>query len=143
MEKMLSLEQIKEYIENICFKKIIDKITRQDTHVTNIAKVWSENKTQRAVQDYKNFLFLKRKYSTSHPNLPPSAEIDEIWHHHILDTQRYHEDCKAIFGEYLHHDPYFGLNGEEDLKRLYEAFEITQQLHFKEFGDYLWEYDDN
>src|SRR2546425_280636 len=102
----LSLDDAKAYINNICFNKIIDKLTRSDTKVTNILCIWSKSKAERAVQDYKNFLFLKRKYNESYPNLPPTADIDEIWHQHILDTKQYHQDCQAIFAGYLHHDPY-------------------------------------
>lgn len=137
-----SLDEAKAYIESMCFKRIINKITRVDTEITNIIKVWSKSKAENAVQDYKKFLFIKKKYSDQFPKIPPSAEVDEIWHHHILDTRQYHKDCQAIFGEFLHHDPYFGLNGKKDLKDLLDAFEITQKLYFDEFGDYLWEYDD-
>ena len=34
-----------------------------------------------------------------------SRDVDEFWHHHILDTIAYFEFCGAIFGCYIHHRP--------------------------------------
>lgn len=138
-----SLITSRKYIDDMNFDNIINKITRTDTHLTNIKKVWSSEKATHAVEDYKKFLFLKRKHIADNYYLPPTADIDEIWHHHILDTRQYHQDCQAIFGEYLHHCPYFGLRGKADFQALLDAFEITQQVYFDEFGDYLWEYEES
>jgi hypothetical protein len=44
----------------------------------------------------------------------PTRAIDIFWHHHILDTQKYHADCEAVFGFYLHHFPYSGIFPGED-----------------------------
>jgi hypothetical protein len=50
---------------------------------------------------YRVFLFLKKIY----PNAPvrPHPAADIFWHEHILQTKKYHADCKKIFGKYLHH----------------------------------------
>lgn len=61
-------------------------------------------------------------------------EVDEIWHHHILDTRQYFRDCLQIFGYYFHHYPYFGIRGEPDKQNLDLAFDVTQELHEIEFG---------
>ncbi|HJV33365.1 MAG TPA: hypothetical protein VJ694_05045 [Patescibacteria group bacterium] len=55
------------------------------------------------VRGYQRFLVLR----VLHPDkrIRPMAGADALWHAHILDTRRYHADCQAIFGEYLHHDP--------------------------------------
>jgi hypothetical protein len=137
-----SLKSAREAIFSLDLGQIVDKITRTDNALTGIEKPWSRAKAEEAVELYKRYLWLVRKHRERHPFLPPSREIDFIWHAHILDTRRYHEDCDAIFGAYHHHDPYFGLNGPADEKHLRESFDLTQQLHFTEFGDYIYELDD-
>lgn len=138
-----NLEEIKVFIDNLDFSLIIDKLTRPDTDITNIKNVWSLEKAKYHVQQYKNYLFLIRKYSSEYTHIPRSNDIDEIWHHHILDTRKYQEHCHTIFGYYLHHDPYFGLNGEEDRNNLFSTWDITQELYLKEFGEYIYEYDED
>jgi hypothetical protein len=90
-----------------------------------------------AIQLYRNYLFLIKKHSSQGYIISPSVDIDEIWHHHILDTYKYHDDCIALFGQYLHHYPYFGMRGESDFKSMQEAFTMTQKFHKIEFGDYI------
>lgn len=130
-----SIEQAKEYIDALDFSMIVKKITRADV---NISRVWSEQQATEAIQLYKNFLLLNKKHKHQF-NLVPSLEIDEIWHHHILDTSSYVRDCENIFGELLHHFPYFGMRGPEDEKNLAIAFDKTQELYYLEFGEYVYE----
>jgi hypothetical protein len=52
-----------------------------------------------------------------------------------LDTQKYAEECSTVFGEFLHHFPYFGLRGEEDQRALRTAYESTLELMRDEFGE--------
>lgn len=82
---------------------------------------------------YRRFLFLTFKYK-SQP-IVVSEPIDDFWHHHILDTRKYAEDCSAVFGEFLHHFPYFGLRGEEDMLALRNAYQSSLDLMRQEFGD--------
>lgn len=130
-----SIEAAVAYINGIDFSGIIEKLTTPDVLVS---RLWKIEECHEAIQYYKNFLLLNKKYLESYPVIPPSMEIDEIWHHHILDTRAYHKDCEKIFGYYFHHYPYFGTRGEQDYLNLTSAFEITQQLHHKEFGDYIY-----
>jgi hypothetical protein len=87
----------------------------------------------RAEAGYRQFLKLAAKY----PGVPvvPSEAVDEFWHMHILDTQRYADDCASIFGYFVHHDPYMGIDGPEDEARLLEAAERSNALWAQEFGD--------
>jgi hypothetical protein len=87
----------------------------------------------RAEGGYRQFLKLAAKY----PDFPvvPSEAVDEFWHMHILDTQRYAADCARIFGYIVHHDPYMGIDGPEDEVRLLEAAERSNALWAQEFGD--------
>lgn len=37
--------------------------------------------------------------------LVPDPVTDVVWHTHILFTEKYHQDCETLFGEYIHHRP--------------------------------------
>lgn len=136
--KFPTLDESFEHIQRLDFSMIIYKITQPDP---SIAMLWDEESAIEATRYYKNYLWLLRKYSELHSVIPPSIEIDEIWHHHILDTYQYEKDCLMIFGQFLHHYPYFGMRGEQDKIDLHNQFEITQQLHFKEFGEYIFSFE--
>jgi hypothetical protein len=99
----------------------------------NIARVWPEAQARRAVRLYKNFLALH--VLSPRPDLPvnPTPEVDEIWHHHILDTRRYAEDCEAIFSAYFHHDPYpgrFEVHSREEVHRRGLAGRLLALIEF-------------
>lgn len=91
---------------------------------------WSKEDVVLMNDYYKKWLVIHACY----PELAiaPSAKLDEYWHMHILDTQKYMEDCQLVFGRYLHHYPYFGLEGDkEDLNK---GFELTRKLFMHHFG---------
>lgn len=69
--------------------------------------------------DYRRYLALRLLHPDREivPTGGRSREVDKIWHMHILDTRRYHTDCQAIFGEYLHHAP--GVLPDKTSARLY------------------------
>ena len=51
---------------------------------------------------------------------------------------KYVEDCDNLVGYFLHHYPYFGMNGERDAQNLSDAFKETKQLYKKHFCiDYI------
>lgn len=109
---------IKNKIENLDLAPIKFKMIKE--------KGWSPETAERVEPLYKAYLML---YAV----LPdethvPSVEIDEMWHAHILDTEKYMADCYNIFGYYLHHFPYLGLRGEEDAQRLDDSFNQTREL---------------
>lgn len=81
---------------------------------------------------YKRWLFLRRKHEGK--QLPPSHDIDIMWHAHILDTYFYHEVCDRVFGYYFHHYPYFGIRGDGDKQNLYDSFRLMLDTYKKEFG---------
>lgn len=82
---------------------------------------------------YKRFLCLTALYPEKQIVIP--EVLDGFWHHHILDTRKYAEDCDAVFGRFLHHFPYFGLRGEEDAKALHEAYRDTLEVMHREWGE--------
>jgi hypothetical protein len=65
----------------------------------------------------------------------PCGLVDEMWHRHILDTAAYREDCRAIFGQFLDHFPYFGMRGEDDAQALNDAYADTLWRYRDAFGD--------
>jgi hypothetical protein len=129
--------EVMAYLEAMDFRLLIEKITRLD--VINTGIVWPRPAAETAVRQYKRYLYLVYKYRRQEDHLPPSLEIDEIWHHHILHTEQYHKDCQFIFGGYLHHFPYFGMRGPEDFKNLQSSFAETRALYEAEFGEPLLE----
>jgi hypothetical protein len=87
----------------------------------------------RAELKYRRWLVLRRTF-LGEP-LPPTAEIDDFWHSHLLHTEQYTLDMQAVFGEYMHHFPYFGVRSDEDREDLLEAFEGTKRHYLAEFGE--------
>jgi hypothetical protein len=96
---------------------------------------WSLEQSDEAEVEYKRYLHLTKKFPDA--SLVPHSIMDDMWHQHILDTRAYHKDSNSIFGEYLHHYPYFGLRSEEDQKNLDVAFEETQRIYAQEFHEMM------
>lgn len=97
---------------------------------------WSKSKCHEAEKEYKRFLALKRTYPEK--EIVPHKAVDQFWHQHILDTEKYAGDCDQIFGRFLHDYPYFGMNGPQDAQNLTDAFEETKRLYKLHFGeDYI------
>ena len=76
----------------------------------------------RVIEEYKRFLEIKilcefmcaesgSIFRTASPLVSPSLLIDEVWHLHILDTERYIADCAAIFSGCFETD---GDSGSDD-----------------------------
>lgn len=85
---------------------------------------------------YRAFLFLCKIYPIE--VIVPIKEVDDFWHLHILDTRNYIADCNAIFGYYLHHYPYAGLDGSGCREEDEEVFkEKTLELIEKHFPHLL------
>ena len=101
---------------------------------------WSFSYALEVCDEYRKFLVLCLK----NPNtaIVPSTQIDDFWHLHILDTQKYAQDCNECFGYFLHHFPYFGMRGKQDAQRLKDAWEKTKGLYINEFlaiPEHLWQ----
>ncbi|MDP3962640.1 MAG: glycine-rich domain-containing protein-like [bacterium] len=86
---------------------------------------------RKGIEWYKRFLKLIAKYPNQ--KIVPNETIDTVWHCHILDTMAYAEDCHRIFGKFIHHYPYFGMNGDADERDA--AFEQTNLIAETEFGE--------
>lgn len=100
-------------LEPIAFKACVDE-------------GWSIAEVDANEAKYRQWLQLIR----DHPEklIAPTRAVDIFWHHHILDTQKYMQDCKKLFGRYIHHFPYSGVRSEEDAALQAARFERTQAL---------------
>ncbi len=94
---------------------------------------WTKEQCEIAELEYKRFLNLIYVFK----NAVPTKAIDIFWHQHILDTRAYAEDSIRLFGEFLHHFPYFGMFGEEDNQNLIDSFEQTKHRYKELYGEEL------
>lgn len=101
---------------------------------------WDLNTTQFIAEEYRKYLTL----CLENPNeaIVPSSMVDNFWHLHILDTQKYADDCQKVFGYFLHHFPYFGMRGAKDAQNLNKAWNATCSKYEKRFGkadEHFWQ----
>lgn len=94
---------------------------------------WSLDKVKLLEIWYRRFLYLVNLYPEK--VIVPSKDIDIFWHTHILDTQKYMADCENLFDKYFHHFPYFGMRGKSDRINLEDAYQETDKLYLKHFGE--------
>ena len=67
---------------------------------------WSEKRTKNAIEEYRRFLFLLGSKSVPDQfRRPPNGDVDEVWHCHIIHTEKYGRDCMQIAGRMIHHRP--------------------------------------
>ena len=83
--------------------------------------------------EYRRFLILMKKFP--HEQTAPLMDVDIFWHYHILDTMKYAADCEAVFGYFLHHFPYIGLRGEDDVEAHHRVGERMKELYEATFGE--------
>lgn len=93
---------------------------------------WTVEQVHEAEALYRKFLALNALYPDQ--KICPNGPIDGFWHAHIVDTRAYHADCEAVFGQYLHHYPYFGMRGHDDELALQRTFRESNELFVLHFG---------
>lgn len=72
--------------------------------------------------------FLQARIDRPDITLAPSRIVDVFWHHHILDTFKYAEDCQKLLGRFLHHFPYSGARGEVDSREQNRRSQLSQSI---------------
>jgi uncharacterized protein (TIGR04222 family) len=83
------------------------------SHKLAAQQKWSAAFTQKAIEEYRKFIFL---CCIAPKGASPSKVVDEVWHLHLTYTQSYWiEFCKNTLGKDIHHHPSKGGN-EEDHK---------------------------
>jgi hypothetical protein len=93
---------------------------------------WSLEQTNAVEFEYRRFLYLMKLFP--HEQTAPLFDVDIFWHYHILDTMKYAADCEQIFGYFLHHFPYSGLQGEDDEAVRHQTGARMQELYEATFG---------
>jgi hypothetical protein len=125
------LQTLCKEINNLNLKRIVSKSL--DPHS---GYSWELDMALSVADLYRAFLFLCKTYPDE--IIVPTKEVDDFWHLHILDTRSYIEDCQHIFGHYLHHFPFAGLEGTKVSKADDEKFiENTIGLMGKHFPELL------
>lgn len=119
-----ALERAVELVSQIDFAMLKRKLMEEHE--------WTAEFCHEAESLYRKFLALNARYPGR--KVCPTGPIDEFWHAHIVDTRAYHRDCELIFGEYLHHYPYFGMRGPQDREALESTFRESVELFIVHFG---------
>src|SRR5450830_2134434 len=97
---------------------------------------WTLARANAVEAEYRRFLVLMQMFPEE--ETAPLVDVDTFWHYHILDTVKYAADCDAVFGYFLHHFPYIGLRGEDDLVAHERLGHRMQELYEATFGeDYI------
>ncbi|MRW85574.1 hypothetical protein GJ698_15940 [Pseudoduganella sp. FT26W] len=94
---------------------------------------WTLERANAVEFEYRRFLQLMKQYPDE--QTAPLVDVDTFWHYHILDTMKYHADCDAVFGHYLHHFPYIGLRGEDDEAAHLRVGQRMRELYEATFGE--------
>ncbi len=86
--------------------KNLDLSTVKEKFLSRKGFFWKlGNKADKIEEQYRQFLFLIANNSGK-TVVPWSQDLDDFWHEHILDTQKYKKDCEFLFGEFIHHNPH-------------------------------------
>jgi hypothetical protein len=78
----------------LAIEDIVDRV--------RLERGWSRQSAAKHARSYALFL------SDRNGGAVPSAEVDAIWHEHILHTRRYREDCLSLVGHFVDHEPNAG-----------------------------------
>lgn len=74
--------------------------------VINFESLRARIEAPELLPEYKRFITLKAALGdTDATKLSPPAEIDAIWHSHILDTKHYRTMCEIIGRGFIDHNP--------------------------------------
>ena len=91
----------------------------------------SDTFLKEALKDYERYLWLIYKYRDQPDvNLNASYKADIIWHSHMLNSEQYTQDCNALVGWYLSHQPWPDRPIEAD----WDIRKQNQELWKQEFG---------
>ena len=96
-------------------------------------KGWDDDSLNATINEYGKFLYLCQLYPGQ---LVPGKRIDQVWHDHILHTQRYTNFCETEFGRYIHHVPK-ELSDDEKLEST-ETYELYEKTFGYKPSDVYW-----
>jgi len=92
---------------------------------------WSAAYTQRAIKEYKRFLYLA---ATAKVSVTPSDTIDQVWHMHLTYTRSYWQQfCRDVLQKDLHHMPTTG--GTAEKETFFQQYQLTLQRYQTLFNE--------
>jgi hypothetical protein len=104
----------------------LNPIKTKLTHVES-GEGWPHERVEAVETEYRRFLYLLKTFPKV--EMAPLKDVDTFWHYHILDTMKYARDCEQVFGYFLHHYPYLGMEGENGLELQQQAGERIRELY--------------
>lgn len=91
---------------------------------------WSLTQARAAIDEYRRFCFLA---CVNGVEVTPSAEVDEVWHLHLIHSHDYwRQFCPKVLGMDLHHGPTRG--GIAEARRHGDQYAQTLALYEQWFG---------
>jgi uncharacterized membrane protein YgcG len=102
LEKLLAKRHISHLDLSSVGSKLVEKLG------------WSPAQAEQIELEYRRFLYALTRKRPEDFISPPTPEVDEFWHQHILDTRKYRKDCKTVFGQFMDHTP--GLGGQQQVR---------------------------
>lgn len=93
---------------------------------------WTQQRAQEAIIWYRRMLVTVYLYFDH--AAPLTDDMDEVWHTHILHTDKYRTDCQALFGRFLDHMPCSPSSPQGVVKAMKDSFTMTQGRFLSFFG---------
>jgi uncharacterized protein (TIGR04222 family) len=91
---------------------------------------WTLTEARAAIDEYRRFCFLA---CVSNADATPSAEVDEVWHLHLIHTRDYWSKfCPEVLQTTLHHGPTRG--GHNERMRYRQQYADTLARYEQWFG---------
>lgn len=91
------------------------------------------NDIDRIETEYRQFLYLIA-VNPGKTVVPWTQQLDDFWHAHILDTRKYEEDCKKVFGHTVHHNPHLEVGSTKQKKAFNETKDMYKTAFDKKKG---------
>lgn len=104
-----------------------DRVTRQTG--------WNRRTAGAAIFEYRCFLLLA---AVSDTPVTPSADIDAVWHEHILHTRHYQEVLPSIMGKPFHHDPGTKADAETHRRQYQRTWRLYRRIFGREPNSLIW-----
>jgi len=122
------LLQLYERIEKFSF----DGSAPDHSFIERLAKDngWTRAYAVRVLTEYRRFAFLT--VAAGHQAVP-SDDVDQVWHHHILQTRSWSEFCRDVLKQTIDHDP--ARVGGADGVRFIDGYESTLKSYRRYFGE--------
>lgn len=133
----LSDRRFLDRLQQLDLQPIADRLRNPIMPVTSMGDL----PIQSMLVAYLQFLFLMYRYPRL--NLVPPRVIAAIWQAHILDTQKYQQDCQQLFGglDLAHHQACPLPLSTSEQQQLINHFATTCALLKKHFGTNIQPFD--